>query len=45
MYEEWKPRKKDVYQVEDYKKVLTQMGYDNPEGYLIYLEPVSVQQV
>ena len=38
-------RKKDVYHVEDYKSVLSQMGYDNLEGYLVYLDPVEVVKV
>ncbi len=38
-------RKKDREQVQEYVDILNEMGYGHVTGYLIYLEPVLVEQV
>lgn len=40
-----KPKRKDREQVNGYKEILQQMGYNQPKGYLIYLDPISVEEV
>lgn len=38
-------RDKDQQQVKNYLKILQQMGYENPKGFLIYTDPVLVKEV
>ena len=40
-----KPRKRDQQQVEEYLKVLSEMGFQDTKGMLIYLEPLTVEEV
>lgn len=38
-------RKKDQYQVKEYMKILTEMGYPKVSGYLVYLSELKVEEV
>ena len=40
-----KPRTKDHEQVKEYMAILREMGYHDLQGFLVYLDPVTVTEV
>jgi predicted RecB family nuclease len=39
------PKTEDAHQVKHYQQILSDMGYENPQGRIIYTDPIAVQSI
>ena len=44
-YKTGRPKSKDQQQVREYISILESMGYDKPRGFLVYLDPIKVEEI